>query len=102
MRALKIIVVVMGVMLVVGVAALGVGIAYRINHRQAATPTTMRTVTPPNGVPRSVALPSGAKILAVQSDGGRVMVRLGLAEGGEQLMLLDWQTGATLATLNLK
>jgi hypothetical protein len=93
---------VMGVMLVAGVAALGVGIAYRVNHRPAATPTTMRTVVPPNGAPRSVALPAGAKILAVQSDGERVMIRLGLADGGEQLMLLDWRTGVTLATLNLK
>lgn len=102
MRALKIIVVVMGVMLVVGVVALGVGIAYRVNHRPPATPTAMRTIVPPRGVPRSVALPTGAKILDARSDGDRVMVRLGLADGGEQLLLLDWQTGATLATLNLK
>ena len=103
MRALKILVIVMGVLLIAGVVALGVGIAYRVNHpRTLEPPVAMRTVTPPNGLPRSVALPMGAKIVAVQSDGDRVMLRLGLADGGEQLMLVDWSTGAVLSVLNLK
>jgi hypothetical protein len=61
-----------------------------------------RLVAPPSGVPRTIDLPSGAKILSVQSDGNRVTIRLGLADGGEELMLIDWQTGARLSTLDLK
>jgi hypothetical protein len=102
MRALKIIVVAMGVMLVVGVVALGFGIAYRVNHPRGTASPPPRSVIPPIGMPRTVTLPSGAKILGVQSDGDRVMVRLGLANGGEELILVDWKTGATLSILELK
>jgi hypothetical protein len=102
MRALKILVVVMGVMLIAGIVALGVGISYRVNHRAAPALLAVPTAIPPHGMPRSVELPAGAKILGVQSDGDRVMVRLGLTDGGEELMLLDWRTGARLATFDLR
>ncbi|HXE17155.1 MAG TPA: hypothetical protein VN632_07990 [Stellaceae bacterium] len=101
MRALKILVIAMGVLLVAGVAALGVGIAWRLHHPRIAT-ASPRTVIAPAGMPRSVVLPTGAKLIAAQNDGDRVMLRLSLAEGGEELMLVDWKTGAVLSTLNLK
>jgi len=102
MQALKILVVALGVLLIAGVVALAVGIAYRLNHgRETPSPAAAR-LAPHGGAPRFVALPAGARILGTQSDGDRVMVRLGLADGGERLMLLDWNTGAVLATLNLK
>jgi hypothetical protein len=102
MRGLKILVIVMGVMLVVGTAVLGFAIAYRLNHPRRTTPPAASSIVPANGMPRTVMLPSGAKILAVQSDGDRVMIRLGLADGGEELMLVDWQTGKRLSTIDLK
>jgi Family of unknown function (DUF6476) len=102
MQALKILVIVLGLLLIAGVVALGVGIAYRLHHPSAApSPTTAPRVTF-GGAPRLVTLPAGAKILGAQSDGDRVMVRLGLTDGSERLMLLDWKTGAILSTLNLK
>jgi hypothetical protein len=102
MQALKILVVVLGLFLIAGVVALGVGIAYRLNHRDLSpSPVTARTV-PLSGATRLVTLPAGAKIITAQSDGDRVMVRLGLSDGTERLMLLDWKTGAILSTLNLK
>lgn len=102
MRALKILVYGMGVVLIVGVIVLVVTIAYRLKHRSTEAPMATQTVIPPNGKPRPVPLPTGAKIVAAQSDGDRVMVRLDLADGTEELLLLDWKTGNTLATLNLK
>ncbi len=92
----------MGVILVVGVIVLVVAIAYRLKHPHVEAALTPRTVIQLNGVPHAVAVPAGAKIVAVQNDGDRVMVRLGLGEGGEELMLLDWKTGATLGIINLK
>jgi hypothetical protein len=92
----------MGVMLVGGVIALGIAIAYRVKHHPPTAPTAVHVSIPPNGLARSVPLPEGAKILGVQSDGDRVMVRLGFADGREQLILLDWKTGAKLSTLELK
>jgi Family of unknown function (DUF6476) len=102
MQALKILVVVLGLLLIAGVVALGVGIAYRLNHGRLAPSPTSERMMPFGSAPRLVTLPAGAKILAAQSDGDRVMVRLGLSDGSERLMLLDWQTGAILSTLNLK
>jgi hypothetical protein len=98
MRALRILVIVMGAMLVVGIVALGFGIAYRVHHPRGTVPPAPRRVVPPH----AVTLPSGAKILGIQSDGGRVMIRLGLANGGEELLLVDWQTGQELSILDLK
>lgn len=102
MRALKILVVAMGVMLVAGIVALGFGIAYRIHHPQTASSATVHAPIAPHGMPRAVTLPSGARVISTQSDGDRVMVRLALADGGEELLLLDWRSGATLGALTLK
>lgn len=100
MRALKILVIAMGVLLIAGIAALGVGIAWRMHHPRTRTAATQSVVVP--NLPRQVALPTGAKLLAAQSDGDRVMLRLMLADGGEELMLVEWKTGAVLSRLNLK
>lgn len=62
----------------------------------------MERIAPLSGATRLVTLPAGAKILSAQSDGNRVMVQLGLPDGSERLLLLDWKTGAILSTLNLK
>lgn len=102
MQALRILVVVLGLLLIVGVAALGVGIAYRVNHPRLEPSATMERIAPLSGATRLVTLPAGAKILSAQSDGNRVMVQLGLPDGSERLLLLDWKTGAILSTLNLK
>ena len=100
MRALKILVYGMGVVLVVGVIVLVVTIAYRLKHpRHPTEPARVETLS---AAPHLVALPPGAKVLGVQNDGDRVLVRLGFANGGEQLLLVDWKSGAVLATLNLK
>lgn len=103
-RALRILVYAMGVMLVGGVIALGItiAIAYRVKHHVATGPVTAHTAIAPNGPINSLHLPTGTKILGVQSDGDRVMVRVALADGGEQLILLDWKTGARLSTLEIK
>ena len=100
MRALKIIVIVMGVMLVAGVAVVVGTIAMRLGQR-AGAPAPV-SVMAPNGERRVVELPAGAKVIAVQGEGDRVMVRLGLADGGEELILIDWKTGARLGTIDLK
>jgi len=102
MKALKILVIVMGVMLVVGFAVLVVAIADRLAHPRSPAPIAAPTVMAPGGERRAIDLPAGAAVLAAQSDGDRVMLRLRLADGGEELILLDWKTGARLGTLDLR
>jgi hypothetical protein len=99
MKALKLLVIVMGVMLVAGVAALAVVIAGRIGHRAAPAPILAMT---PSDAHRTAELPAGAKLIAAQSEGDRVMLRLALADGGEELWLIDWKSGARLAAIDLR
>ncbi len=100
MRALKLLVVVMGLLLVGGTAALIMAIINRASHRAAApapAPVAAR------GFDRAVIdLPAGARVLGSDAVGDRLAVRIGLAEGGEALILIDPRTGARLGTIELR
>src|SRR5579863_8553539 len=95
MGALKALVVAMGVLLVGGTAALIVAIVDRASHRTPA----------PSGRgfdPVAVDLPLGARILASEVAGDRILVRIGLADGSEQLIVIDLRNGARLGTVDLR
>lgn len=97
MRALKLLVIVMGVLLVGGTAALIAAIIDRASHR-AGAPSS-----PGRGFDRAVIdLPPGARVLDSTAADGRLVVRIGLAEGGEQLVLIDPASGARLGTIELR
>ena len=98
MRALKILVVVMGVMLVGGTAAL---IAAIIDRASRHTPTTSAPGARRGFEHGAVALPPGARIVAAELAGDRILVRLARAEGGETLIIIDAKSGATLGTIDL-
>lgn len=106
LRALKILVAVMGVMLVAGVVALAIGIAYKLGHRQPETveSAAVKAAPPvtPRGRPIAIPLPAGAHIIAAQSDRDRLMVRIGLPDGGEEFALFDWKTGARIGSLEFR
>jgi Family of unknown function (DUF6476) len=100
MKALKLIVIVMGVMLVAGIVVIVATIAMRLGHR--AAPVEVTAVMAPNGEHRLVELPASAQVVSVQSEGDRITVRLKLPDESEELILLDWKTGARLGTIDLK
>ena len=93
MAALKVLVVVMGVLIVVGTLALVVAVVERGGHRPpavaAATPGDIR-----------VDLPAGARIVSTELAGDRILLRLALPKG-EELMLFDARTGARVASIEL-
>ena len=91
MRALKLLVIAMGVLLAGGTVALVVAVSGRIAHPPSAANA---------GQPRHVALPAGARIVSAKLSGDRILVRLALAGGGEQLVLLDARTGTQLAVID--
>lgn len=95
MQGLKILVVVMGVLLVLGTAALVVGIVYKVNHRTAPA-LASSTIGP-----TSIALPLGARIEATELSGDRLVVRVALADGGVELIVFDLRNGARLTTIDL-
>ena len=95
MRALKILVVVMGIMIVGGFAALVVVIVGRVSHRGPAPAETPRAFARPIDIPR------GARIEAMTAGGDRLVVGLELPDGNRQLLIIDLATGARLGTVEL-
>ncbi len=95
MRALKILVVVMGVMLIVGFAALIAVIAGRVSRGEPA-PATARVFAGP-----SIDIPRGARIEAMAAGPDRLILALTLPEGGRQLLVIDLATGTRLGTIEL-
>ncbi|HUC66733.1 MAG TPA: hypothetical protein VMA53_14945 [Stellaceae bacterium] len=102
MRALKVLVVVMGVLLLGGTVALVVAVIERA-RQHLAEPAAVPPPPPGRGFGRAVVdLPAGARVIAVEPAGDRLVVRIGLAEGGEALILIDARTGAKLGTIELR
>jgi hypothetical protein len=95
MRALKIMVVVMGVMLVVGFAALVAVIAGRVSRGGSNTTAAHEFAAAPIDVPR------GARIEAMTAGPDRLILALALPEGGRQLVVIDLVKGVRLGTIEL-
>lgn len=102
MRALKILVAAMGVMLVLGVAVVIATIAYRAIHQSAP----VAVLAPAGGVrgfgSTTVKLPPGAKVAEMRSVGPRLVLRLDRPDGSEVLLVLDADTGTALGTIDLR
>ena len=88
MRALKIAVIVMGVLLVVGTVALIVAIATRVSHK----PTE----------PAARAEYAAPRIEAMTAGPDRLVIDLLLADGTRQLLVIDLATGRRLGTIPLR
>ena len=89
MRALKALVIGMGVLIVVGLIVVAVTIANR----------TLDGERPPTEA--AFALPDGAKVLETALDGNRIALRLRLADGAEAIHVFDLATGRRVATARI-
>jgi hypothetical protein len=94
MRGLKALVVVMGVMLVVGVAGIIVAIAMRLSHR-APTSDKAFSAAP-------IMLPHGSTIESMRVGADRIVLQIDLADGTVQLLIIDLATGRQLGTIPLQ
>jgi len=100
MRALKTLVVVMGVMLVIGFVALIVAIAERVSKKEplrAAAPAAEQAFTA-----APIELPSGAHIESMSAGTDRLVLDLALAGGEHRLLVIDMATGRILVTIPLR
>jgi hypothetical protein len=97
MRALKILVVVMGIMLVVGFAALIAIVAGRMSRGGSAPAAAAR----PFGS-RAIEIPRGSHIEAMTAGPDRLVLVLSLSDGGQQLLIIDMATGSRLGTIELQ
>jgi hypothetical protein len=94
LRALKILVIVMGLMLVAGVVALVAALAVRIQHR--GTPPTAAFTAPP------VFVPHGSKIETMTVGTDRIVLQVDLVDGSVELVVIDLGTGRELGIIPLK
>ncbi len=118
MQVLKALVIVLGVMIVAGIAVVGVTIYHRTTNpvnspvpdstEPAAKPATEPTVrTGPGagfgpGFGKVVLdLPPGSRIVEMTAEDARLILRLRLADGGRQILILDMATGKRLGTFEL-
>jgi uncharacterized protein DUF6476 len=94
MRALKVLVIVMGVMLVVGTALVVATIAERVARgRQDRA----------GGVASgAIAVPAGARVEAMTASGDRLILALALADGSRQLLVVDLAHAKALSTIALR
>lgn len=99
MRALKILVVVMGVMLVGGFAALIVVIAGRVAQRQSAARPEVTSAAPFSAAP--VDLPPGARIETIGVGSDRIVLNVVLPDQSRQLLIIDLATGRRLGMIPL-
>jgi hypothetical protein len=95
MRALKILVIVMGVMLVVGFSALVAVIAGRVSRGGPAATAVHGFGSP------AIEIPRGARIEAMTAGSDRLILALELLEGGRQLVVIDLANGVRLGTIEL-
>ena len=96
LRALKILVAVMGVMLVAGVATLIVVIAGRMPPRQAAA------IPAPPFAAAPIELPAGARVETIGVGSDRVVLILALPDGDRQLVIIDLASGHRVGTVPLR
>jgi len=95
-RALKILVVVMGVMIFAGVAVLIVVIAGRLTPRHAAATSSQPLAAAP------IELPAGARIETIGVGSDRLVLDIVLPDGNRQLAIIELATGRRLAAIPLR
>jgi hypothetical protein len=96
MRSLNVLVVVMGVLIIIGFAALIAGIAGKLS-RDRPGPSVERPFAA-----TAVDIPRGARIEAMTTAQNRLILDLALPEGEHQLVVIDLATGARLGTIALR
>ncbi|HKX10838.1 MAG TPA: DUF6476 family protein [Stellaceae bacterium] len=99
MRALKVLVAVMGVLLIAGIAVVIVTIMSRLT--QKAVPTAPAPAHLASFGNATVMLPPDALVMEVQGAGDRILLRLDLKDGTEMLLVLDAATGTELGRIKL-
>jgi uncharacterized protein DUF6476 len=95
-QALKVLVVIMGLMILAGLTLLGAIVASRMAHRP---PVPAESATAFSGAP--IDLPAGARVATIRIGGDRLVVDIVFADGNHQLLVIDLGTGRRLGTIPL-
>jgi hypothetical protein len=104
-RVIKALVVIMGVLIIIGVAVLGVELAKRMNDPERAAEKAAEKAAAAavslsaGGKGAALGLPQGARIGEVLTVGSRLIVKVSLPSGDDRLYLLDPRSGAASVLL---
>jgi len=108
LRALKTLVIVLGILIVAGLGLVGYVLVKRgLNSAppqpvaSAAAPAAPIAAETPYG-PIAIELPAGAKIASTHVTGGRLVVELAMPNGAERVLALDLADGRLIGTIDLK
>ena len=98
LRALKILVVVMGIAIVASVIVIVVAISNRLSEAEQAAPAEAASLPAKAIGDLSIAIPEGCVMAEAQVQAGRLVLRIdGLAERGcQQVVLIDLESGQVL------
>jgi hypothetical protein len=94
MRALKVLVTVLGVVIIVGFGVVAAVIAGRLARREPASNAHAFTAA-------AVNIPRGARIEAMTAASDRLILALALPGGGRDIIVIDLVTGTRLGTIEL-
>ena len=97
MQALKALVVVMGILIIAGLAVIGTTIFNRLGEK-----AEIRREAPASFGARSVSLPPGSTVEQVTIDDGRVVVWVKDGQGRSRIIVLDAQSGDELGAFDLE
>ena len=107
MKLLKASVIIMGILIVVGMTVLLATVIKRYGDGDTATapgPASSAGLSAPieRGFgERAVSIPKGAEPVETRLDGGRLVVRLRLADGASALLIVDAASGEKLGLIRL-
>ena len=93
---LKVLVIVMGLLIVVGFIV----VASEIARRMSSASTSASPAASGAAFARSIALPSGAQVVSVDTAGDRIAVHVRSIEGRSTLYILDPRNGALLGAVD--
>ena len=97
MRALKVLVIVLGVMIVAAAGLVVYGVVNKLGDLAGVDKAAVRSFGE-----RSIELPPSAEVKTFVVEADRLVIHLILADGGERLLILDLETGQQLGTIMLQ
>ena len=110
LRALKFLFIAMGAVIVIGTGVVIITIIQRASAKLSdedpapqASQASVPEITAPTGFgSRTLEVPRGSRIVNMVAEGNRLIVRLDVAGGGRQILILDTMTGARLGTFEVR
>jgi Family of unknown function (DUF6476) len=94
MRAVRILVTVMGIVIIVGFGVVAAVIAGRLSRREAAS-------TAHSFAGSAIDIPPGARIEAMTAASDRLILDVALPDGSRKIIVVDLGTGSRLGTIEL-